>query len=43
MTLSLRWLFHNVVVHPACGVLWFVGATKLGDRLHESLGGPHVG
>lgn len=33
---SLPWLFHNVLVHPICGVLWFLGAETWGDRLHAT-------
>jgi hypothetical protein len=28
-------LFHNAIIHPICGVLWWVGATSLADWLHE--------
>lgn len=35
MTLDLGWLFHNVVVHPVAGVLWFVGLTAAGDWVHD--------
>jgi len=40
-----RWkfLFHNVVIHPLCGVLWASGVTslaELADRLHEGTGEP---
>lgn len=31
----LRWLLHNVVVHPVCGLLWFVGFERAADRLHS--------
>ncbi len=40
MTLSLRWLFHNVVAHPVCGALWFAGVTRLADAIHEATA-PH--
>lgn len=26
--------FHNIVVHPVCGLLWLIGAQRLGDWLH---------
>ena len=28
-------LVHNVIVHPICGVLWFLGADRAGDWLHR--------
>lgn len=31
----MGWLFHNTVVHPVCGVLWALGATRLADWLHS--------
>lgn len=31
---ALRFAFHNIVIHPICGVLWLVGATRLADWLH---------
>lgn len=34
MRLRIDYLFHNVIIHPICGVLWFVGLTSLADRLH---------
>lgn len=27
--------FHNIVIHPICGVLYLVGATRLGNWLHD--------
>ncbi len=31
---ALRFAFHNIVIHPICGVLWLIGATTLADRIH---------
>lgn len=30
----LSFAFHNIIVHPICGVLWLVGLNKWADRLH---------
>ena len=36
MSTRLRFLYHNAVVHPICGVLWFTGiATSFADRWHD--------
>jgi hypothetical protein len=32
---SLRWLIHNTMIHPIAGWLWFLGAERTGDRLHD--------
>ena len=39
---ALAWLFHNVVGHPVCGLLHFVGdvlslaaVSRLGDAVHD--------
>jgi len=35
MSTRLRFLYHNAVVHPCCGLLWFFGiATDFADRWH---------
>lgn len=31
----MRFLFHNAVMHPICGLLWFVGADRVADWLHD--------
>lgn len=31
---ALRFAFHNIVIHPICGVLWLFGATTLADHIH---------
>jgi hypothetical protein len=35
----LAFALHNIVIHPICGVLWFVGARRAGDWLHGLFGG----
>jgi len=30
----LRTLYHNCVLHPIAGLLWFVGLQAAGDRVH---------
>lgn len=35
-TLDFMFLCHNVVVHPLCGLCWFVGLKRLGDWLHAA-------
>jgi len=32
---NLLWLFHNTIIHPICGLLWHLGAERLGDWLHD--------
>lgn len=32
---NLTWLVHNLIVHPICGVLWFVGFVRVPDHIHE--------
>lgn len=34
MVTALCFAFHNIVIHPVCGVLWLIGANRLADRLH---------
>lgn len=30
-----RFLYHNLIVHPICGVLWFTGVgVSFADRWH---------
>jgi hypothetical protein len=40
---ALRFAFHNIVIHPICGVLWFLGAARLADRLHGEPATPTTG
>lgn len=36
---DVRFLFHNIVVHPVCGWCWLFGiATEWADRIHDATG-----
>jgi len=35
MKARIRWLMHNTLVHPICGVLWFFEFNELADRIHN--------
>lgn len=32
--LKIKMLWHNLVLHPLAGMLWFVGLTRAGDWVH---------
>lgn len=31
----VKFFLHNSVVHPICGILWFVGFDSLADWIHN--------
>lgn len=33
---KLKFLLHNTIIHPICGVMWFFGLEKLPDWLHKN-------
>ena len=32
----LAFLFHNLVIHPIAGLLWFCGFVEWGDKVHDA-------
>lgn len=43
---AVRGLVHNCIIHPVCGVIWFVADTtrsdwlaRLADHLHDGVPG----
>jgi hypothetical protein len=32
---SIKFLIHNVMMHPLAGLCWFFGLEKLGNKIHE--------
>lgn len=32
----LAFLFHNLVIHPLAGLLWFCGFVEWGDKVHDA-------
>ena len=37
MRARVFFLFHNLVIHPLCGVLWFAGiGVTLADQIHNA-------